>query len=285
MKQGLLITGSSGFVGTYAKKDFENKYDVHTVSLRSNFTDELFEGIDAVLHLAGKAHQMGKTDSQEYFTINRDLAFSFAEKAKRNKVRQFIYISSTKVYGDNVTTVLDEYSECHPTDPYGESKFLAEQDLLKLEDSDFTVSIIRPPLIYGFGVKGNLDRITSLIEKLPIIPFGGIQNKRSMVYLGNLTALIDKIIKSNASGIFIAGDDDSYSTTQLVDSILKHRGLRKKNVALPGFLIQLIKFIKPSIHNRLFGSYQVDNKSTNKRLDFKPPFSFDQGIKKMIEKI
>ena len=282
----MLITGSSGFVGTYAKSVFVEDYVLSTFSLRSELNEgAVFNEIDVVLHLAGKAHQMGKTDPQEYLIVNRDMAVSFARKAKENNVKHFIYVSSTKVYGDNVSEVLNEFSECKPTDPYGESKLLAEQELLKLADENFIVSIVRPPLIYGYGVKGNLDRIISLIEKLPVIPFGGIQNRRSMVYLGNLTSLIHQIISKKADGIYIAGDDDAYSTTQLVDSILKNRGISKKNVTLPKILVRLIKYVKPQIYSRIFDSYEVDNKDTNRRLGFKPPFTFDEGIKKMTNKI
>lgn len=282
----LLITGSNGFVGQYATSYFQDKFLIETLSLRKPLKDEsVFDKVDAILHLAGKAHVMGKTDPNEYFQVNRDLAVSFAKKAKENKVRQFIYISSTKVYGDNVKGVLDEFSECYPTDPYGESKLEAEQELMKLANEDFIISIVRPPLIYGKGVKGNLARISKLIDKLPILPFGGIKNRRSMVYVGNLTAMIDHLINTQVKGVFIAGDKKTYSTTDLVETILKNKGLDKKNVALPKILLKVIKMIKPGIHDRLFDSYEITNIKTNKRLNFNPPFSFEEGIKEMITNI
>jgi UDP-glucose 4-epimerase len=285
-KKKLLITGSSGFVGRYATGYFKDSYDVETLSLRNKLAgNSVFQGVDSILHLAGKAHVMGNTDPQEYFDINRDLAVSFAQKAKDNGVSQFIYISSTKVYGDDNSSILDEFSTCQPNDPYGESKYEAEQELLKLNDTAFTITIIRPPLIYGKGVKGNLARISKLIDKLPIIPFGGIQNKRSMVYVGNLTALVDHVINNRSQGVYIAGDDKAYSTTYLVETILKNKGLSKKNVVLPKFLLSLIRTIKPKIYSRLFDSYEVTNTKTNKRLNFNPPFSFEEGIKEMITNI
>ncbi len=278
----IIVTGSSGFIGSYALPKLQQYFKVETVSLREITIDSIgFKDTNAILHLAGKAHQMKKINSDEYFRVNHRLTLRLANKAKTEGVSHFIFISSVKVFGDIANVLLNENSICMPSDPYGESKLAAEKGLLELVDKDFTVSIIRPPLVYGPNVKGNLEVLTKLIHKLPMLPFGNIQNERSMVFVGNLTALIIKIFQNPTNGIFIAGDANRNSTSNLVETMMKHMGVNKPNITLPKSLLMVIKYLKPSIYTRLFESYIIDNSSTNKKLSFIPPYSFDEGIKEM----
>ena len=279
----ILVTGASGFVGKYALKPLNEKFELEIVSLRNTKVEQIdFSKIDTILHLAGKAHQMEKIASDEYFKVNHRLTLSLAKKAKLAGVNHFVFISSVKVYGDINNQILDEQTECLPTDPYGKSKLAAELGLLKLSDENFIVSIIRPPLVYGPNVKGNLERLYKLIEKLPFLPFGGIQNERSMVFVGNLTALIIKIIESKKQGIFIAGDQEYVSTTRLVNTMMDSMKVKKPNITIPSFVWKLIKQIRPAIYVRLCESYKINNSLTNSRLNFKPPFRFEEGIEAMI---
>ncbi len=281
----ILITGASGFVGSYALPFFEDKFNVQKVSLRTTPIDEIsFTEISTVVHLAGKAHQMKRINPEEYFKVNHKLTLRLAKRAKKENVKHFIFISSVKVYGDNINTYFDEDSECFPTEPYGKSKLLAEKDLLSLNDENFIISIIRPPLIYGPNVKGNLKKIRALIERLPILPLGAIQNERSMVFVGNLTALIIHIIELKPKGIFIAGDNSRKSTTELIEIMMKHMRVDKLNIALPFIFRHILKILKPSIYTRLFESYIINNHKTNKRLAFMPPYSFEEGIKSMVSR-
>lgn len=283
MKYSILITGASGFIGSYAVKELQKIFNISCVSLRKTPIDKInFKGIDVILHLAGKAHQMTKIDPNEYFDINHKLTISLAKAAKENGVKHFIFMSTVKVYGDVNDKVFDEFSECHPTDPYGESKKMAEEDLLKMLSSDFAISIIRPPLVYGPNVKGNLKRLQKLITQLPYLPFGKIDNERSMVFVGNLTALVILIIENVATGVFIAGDKSRVSTTILIDTMIKAMGIDKKNLSIPEIFRQTIALIKPDLYSRLFESYIIDNTKTNKRLNFIPPYSFEEGVKIMV---
>lgn len=280
---GLLVTGASGFVGQYALEYLKKEFEVRTVSLRKIDVNEVdFSGIDQILHLAGKAHQMELIEDDIYFEVNHRLTVAFAKAAKAAGVSHFVFVSSVKVYGDRVREVLDETSECHPSDPYGQSKLAAENDLLKLQNKNFIVSIVRPPLVYGPKAKGNLDRLANLINRLPFLPFGSIQNERSMVFVGNLTALFICILRTRLSGIFIAGDQKYASTSHLVDTMIKQMKVNKKNRTLPGIFWKLIKQFKPGIYTRLIESYKIDNSITNKRLNFSPPYSFEEGIAAMI---
>lgn len=279
----LLITGASGFVGTYAVPVFQEKYKVAIASLQKIQVDSLdLPKIHAVVHLAGMAHRMERIDPAIYFQVNRDLTLELAKKAKNEGVKHFVFVSTVKVYGDTNEMFLNEKSPCTPTDPYGQSKWEAEQLLQELETKDFKVAIVRPPLVYGKNVKGNLERIIRLIKKLPVLPFGNINNQRSMVFVGNLTALILQILDRQESGVFIAGDKAPASTTQLIKAINDSLCLDKPIVSLPSFMRFLVKKGKPELYSRLFENYVIDNTATNAVLDFVPPFTFEEGVREMV---
>jgi UDP-glucose 4-epimerase len=204
-----------------------------------------------------------------------------AKKAKASEVGQFVFMSTVKVYGEETNVAYSESSKCYPEDEYGRSKLKAEYELLKLEDENFKVSIIRTPIVYGFGVKANIKSLISLVNKIPILSFGGIENKRSMVYVGNLCHLLDEVIVQQKSGIFLASDDKPLSTTKLIELIAKNLDKKVYLVKIPFFEI-LLKLLKPSFHKKLYGSLEVDNTITKEKLDLKNPYSVENGIKFMI---
>ena len=281
----ILVSGVSGFVGQRFLSWAKDKYIVDTVSLRTTAISDIdWEVYDVVLHLAGKAHQMQKIDEQIYFNVNFHLTKDLATKAKKQGVKQFIFISTTKVYGDSIQDrLLNEQSPCIPTDAYGESKLKAEQALLTLEDSNFIVSIIRPPLIYGMGVKGNMLRLLELSNKRYPLPFKAINNKRSMVYIDNLIALIHHTITLAASGLFIAGDKSPISTSYLIEHIYRSQNKKLNWFKVPPGMRFILKKIRPSIYQRLFGSFVIDNNISNKQLNFVPPYSTEYGIEEMVK--
>ena len=279
----ILVTGSNGFVGMRFMQINEGRYDLLPVSLRSGNIDEIdLSGVDAIVHLAGKAHDMKLNDEAVYFKINYKLAKELADKAKASRVPHFIYISSVKVYNDNTFDILNENSACNPTDAYGRSKLKAEQYLLSITSEDFKVSIVRPPLVYGPGVKGNMLRFLELVRNRSMLPFGKMSNRRSMVYVDNLVALINRIIDTGSKGIFVAGDEKPISTETLLRLMAEAMGKKLKLIAMPGISRGLLKLMKPSIYRRLFGSFVIDNEETNKALNFVPPYSTREGIQKMV---
>jgi UDP-glucose 4-epimerase len=241
------------------------------------------QGVNTIVHLAGKAHEMQPIPDSIYFKVNFELTKALAERAKTAGVSHFIYISSTKVYGDEINGVVNEDSECLPTDAYGKSKKMAEEFLLSMQSPDFTVSIIRPPLVYGPGVKGNMIRLLEIAEKNIPLPFGNTGNARSMVYLDNLVALINRVIEKKAAGIFIGGDASPLSTDSLISLMRKSLGKRPGLITLPTFMRKILKQIRPAMYIRLFGSFEVDNTSTNQKLNFVPPYSSEQGISEMVK--
>lgn len=278
------VTGSTGFVGQRYMRVPHNGHEKISINLRSETPDQMdLQGVNTIVHLAGKAHEMQPIPDGIYFKVNYELTKALAERAKTSGVSHFIYISSTKVYGDVINGVVNEDSDCLPTDAYGKSKKMAEEFLLSMQSPDFTVSIIRPPLVYGPGVKGNMIRLLEIAEKNIPLPFGNTGNARSMVYLDNLVALINRVIEKKAAGIFIGGDVSPLSTDSLISLMRKSLGKRPGLITLPAFMRKILKQIRPAMYFRLFGSFEVDNTGTNNKLNFVPPYSSEAGISEMVK--
>jgi UDP-glucose 4-epimerase len=278
------VTGASGFVGRRFIDYNKDRYDILPLSLRDRKISDIdLSGVDVILHLAGKAHQMHPVADQLYYEVNYGLTKELAESAKAQNVPHFIYMSSTKVYGEYMKEVIDEKSPCNPTDAYGKSKYQSEELLRFLSTELFKVAVVRPPLVYGPGVKGNMLRLLELAAKNYPLPFGNSRNLRSMVYIDNLVELINNIIYKRANGIFLAGDSKPLPTDQLISLIRKNMGKKEDLVTIPAIFRGLLKIVRPAMHTRLFGSFVVNNSATNKTLGFVPPFSSEQGISEMVK--
>ena len=278
----LLITGSSGFIGSYFVNKYNDKYQIQKYSfLKDNINTLDYHNLNTVIHLSALVHQMGGASKEEYERVNVTQTLSLAHKAKESGVKHFVFMSSVKVYGEETDIAYREDSLCKPEDEYGRSKLKAEIELQKLEDSIFKVSIIRTPIVYGYGVKANIKNLINLVEKVSILPFGGIENRRSMVYIGNLCNLIDVVIDKKISGIFLASDDKAISTTRLIELIAKELNRKIYLVKVP-FFETLLKVVKPDFHKRLYGSLEVDNNKTKEILDFKNLYTVEEGVRFMI---
>jgi nucleoside-diphosphate-sugar epimerase len=280
----ILITGANSFIGTSFKK-YSVFRDTDVVSLIGKSAGEIdFRKYEVVLHLAAIVHQSKRISENEYFKINRDLCLQVAENAKRAGVRQFVFMSTLKVYGNNPggNELRNENSLCFPDDSYGRSKYEAETGLKNLEGDDFKISIIRTPLVYGDGVKANMLNLVKLVDRVSILPFANTKNSRSFTYIENLVSFIDRIIELNRSGIFIAMDENALSTTELIILISKYLDKKVHLFPLPGVIIRLGSIVYPSIFDRLYNSLEVDNTQSKNVLNFSPPFSTEEGIKRMV---
>lgn len=277
----ICVTGASGFVGqrfTALNKD----HTITALSLRDAAWEETdFSGFDCILHLAGKAHDMNNSDVSAYYKVNVALTEKLVQKAILARVPHLIYISSIKVYGDRVTSVINENSPYNPNDDYGKSKQQAEE-LLNACSDKINIAIIRPPLIYGPGVKGNMKKLIELSKKNIPLPFGNIDNKRSIVFIDNLVELMTTIINQQATGTFIPLDGEAVSTTKILKEIKKSLGLKPRLIKIPGLLKKIIARIKPDLYIRLFGNYILDDSQTRKQLNYSPKHTFEEGIKKMV---
>jgi UDP-glucose 4-epimerase len=276
----VLITGANSFIGTNFRKISENQ-DITEVSLKDITPEQIdFSNIDVVLHLAAIVHQSKKIEKEKYMAVNRDLCVRVAELAKSAGVRQFIFLSTVKVYGKYIpgSDPWNEDSACFPDDDYGISKYEAELALKKIEDSEFIVSIIRTPIVYGPGVAGNILRLIKLIESFPLLPFFKVNNNRHYTYVDNLIGFIDRIIEVKASGTFITMDEFALSTTYLV---LYLSGLLNKKIILftvPDLLLKSLVAWKPEIFERLYRSFYLDNSRTKKILHYAPLFTTEEGL-------
>ncbi|MCT7636421.1 NAD-dependent epimerase/dehydratase family protein [Aliarcobacter butzleri] len=279
----LLITGSNGFIGNYFINNYKSKYNIKTFSFLKDDINTLdCNTIDIVFHLSALVHQMGGASASEYEKINVIQTIELAKKAKESGVKHFVFMSTVKVYGEETNSKYTENTVCNPEDDYGKSKLKAEQELQKLEDENFKISIIRTPIVYGYGVKANIKNLINFVNKVPVLPFGKIKNKRSMVYIGNLCHLVDEIIIQKKSGIFLACDDEPLSTSKLIDLIAKNLAKKTYLIKIP-FFESLLKILKPSFHKRLYGSLEIDNTITKEKLNLKNPYDVEDGVRLMIK--
>lgn len=284
--KSILLTGASGFIGQRYLSYNASKYKIKSVSLQSTQVEDIdFRGIDAIVHLAGKAHQMTPIEDHIYYDVNLHLTQKFAQAAKQAQVSQFIFISTVKVFGEETTGSegLKETSPCKATDPYGKSKLQAEGVLQEMNDEQFQVAVVRPPLVYGPGVKGNMLRLLNLSMKGRVMPFGGIENERSMVFIDNLIELINSVTDQRANGIFHAGDRTPLSTSTLINSINKHMDNKGRLIKLNGIFLRILRWLKPGLVQRLWGSFKIETDQTNRQLNFNPPYESEEGIRQMVE--
>ncbi len=280
--KNILLTGANGFIGSYFRNKYNTKYNMKSFSfLNDNFNELNLLDRDTVVHLSALVHQMGGASKVEYEKVNVTQTITLAKKAKESRVKHFIFMSSIKVYGEETDIAYNEKSACNPMDDYGKSKLKAELELKKLEDEYFTVSIIRTPIVYGYGVKANMKSLINLVNNIPILPFDKIDNRRSFVYIGNVAALIDTIIQKQKGGVFLASDDMTISTTGLIGLISKELGRKRYLIKIP-FFEALVKILKPELHKRLYLNLEIDNTMTQKSLNFKNKYTLSEGIKYMI---
>lgn len=200
----ILITGANSYIGTsfenYIKANFPNGYTVDTVDMIGGaWRDKSFAGYDTVFHVAGIAHQKEtKENAHTYYEVNRDLAIETAKKAKAEGVGQFIFLSSMSVYGKDVGVISSDTAPA-PKSNYGRSKWQAEQALSEIADDNFKLCVIRPPMVYGKGCKGNFQTIIKIVKKSPVFP--RIKNERSMIYIDNLSSYVKMCIDGTLCGV------------------------------------------------------------------------------------
>lgn len=278
----VLLTGASGFIGAAFYKRYHTSFEIETVSFQKELEQIEMGSADTIVHLSALVHQMKGASEKAYREINLNKTVYFAAKAKASGVKQFIFMSSVKVYGEESETAYNEKSPCQPRDPYGQSKLDAEKALLALADERFKVAVIRTPVVYGEGVKANILKLIKLVDSFPVLPLGAISNRRSMIYVGNLTHLIAEIIKQEEKGIFLASDDQPLSTSGLIERISVALDKPLFLIPFPPFEIGL-KLLKPLLYQRLYGNLCLDNTATKEKLQLRNPFSADEGIRRMVQ--
>ncbi|WP_213335308.1 NAD-dependent epimerase/dehydratase family protein [Enterococcus casseliflavus] len=249
----ILITGANSYIGTSFENfmaQFGEDYQIDTIDMRGNsWREKDFSGYDSLIHVAGIVHVKEKND-QLYYQVNRDLAVETAKKAKKDGVKQFIFFSSMSIYGMD-TGVITKETKPNPKNAYGKSKLAAEELLKELQADDFQICVLRPPMIYGPNSVGNYSRLAKLAKKTPIFP--KVNNQRSMLYIGNLSAFLKLMIDTTLSGTFHPQNKEFVNTSEMVKLISKVNNLNL--FLVPGFgeiIKKLSKYF--NILNKIFGS-------------------------------
>lgn len=274
----ILITGANSFIGTsferYIKDNFSSDYYIETVDMiNPGWREKSFFGFDSVYHVAGIAHSdTGKVTEERkasYYKINTDLTIETAKKAKADGVKQFIFMSSSIVYGDSApigkTKLITKDTPVSPANFYGDSKVQAENGLKRLADDTFKVVILRPPMIYGPGCKGNYPILRKFALKLPFFP--KVKNERSMLYIGNLVEFVRLMIENEEEGIFWPQNSEYSNTSEMVKQIAEANG--KKICLVSGFswILKILSHITALV-NKAFGSLTYDKTMSSYSSDY-----------------
>ena len=310
----VLITGVNGFIGktlsdelvikgfnvngtvrSVMSVDFPGaitKFVIKDIDSKTDWQNAL-EGVDVVIHLAARVHVMKDTAIDalsEFRRVNVEGTLNLARQAVEAGVQRFIFISSIKVNGEG--SILGQpytpEDQPAPVDPYGISKREAEDGLRQLaSETGMEVVIIRPPLVYGPGVKANFQSMMRWLDKGIPLPLGAIHNQRSLVSLDNLIDLIVTCIHHPAAAnqIFIAGDGEDLSTTELLQRMAAALGKKAWLIPVPSFILEWGASLvgKQAITQKLCGSLQVDISKARDLLGWKPPVSVDKALRKTAQ--
>ena len=227
--KNILITGKNSYIGTSLENWLmrePDKYKVDTVDMKDGSWKETdFSPYDVVFHVAGIAHVSSDPKMEDlYYKVNRDLTIETAEKAKAEGVKQFIFMSSIIVYGDSSSSkrIIDRNTVPTPSNFYGNSKLQAEEGIKHLESDDFKIVVLRPPMIYGKGSKGNYPKLANMAKKIPVFP--DIDNERSMLHIDNLCEFIKVMIDYEETGLYFPQNKEYVKTSELVRTIAEVHG-------------------------------------------------------------
>ena len=252
----ILITGANSYIGTsferYINENYPDDYAVDTVDmLDGGWRDKSFAGYDSVFHVAGIAHQKEtKNNAHLYRKVNCDLAIEVAQKAKAEGVGQFIFLSSMSIYGMD-TGVITKETVPNPKSCYGRSKWEAEQAIMPLSDEAFFVCILRPPMVYGKGCKGNFNGVCRLVRKSPVFPY--VKNERSMVYIDNLSSFVKMCVDRHLSGVYFPQNREYVATMTMARGIAEAMNKKLRFDRLTGWGVYILRLFYPAA-KKGFGS-------------------------------
>ncbi len=292
----ILITGADSYVGTSVERYLleyngvrgREHYRIDTISLLDEtWKNYDFAPYDAVFHVAGIAHaDVGRVSEETkklYYRVNRDLALEAAAIARDQGVKQFIYMSSVIVYGESAPVGgkkhITQQTPPAPANFYGDSKWQAEEGLRRLETDSFHVAVLRPPMIYGKGSKGNYPVLSKLAGKLPVCP--AVVNERSMLYVENLAEFVRLLIDSGRGGTFYPQNAEYAVTAEVIRMIAQVKG---KRVYLWRILNPLVTIAirlggKPGgLLNKAFGNLTIDQSLSRRDFDGYQIYSLEESI-------
>ena len=275
----ILITGANSYIGMsfqkYIVENYPNDYVVDTVDMiDGSWRSKDFSGYDSVFHVAGIAHSdNGKISAEKeklYRSVNTDLTVETAKKAKADGVKQFIFMSSAIVYGDSApigkNKIITRDTPVSPANCYGDSKVQAENGIRPLNDDNYRIVILRPPMIYGKGSKGNYPLLAKIALKTLVFPM--VNNQRSMLYIENLCEFVRLMVENDEQGTFWPQNAEYSNTSELVSLIAEAHG--KKVLLVKGFGWALKIMSKATgLVNKAFGSLIYDMSLSEYKQDYR----------------
>lgn len=278
----VLVTGISGYVGVNFKKWVQdNNIDVELVYMsikNDQWKFEEFSQYDAILHLAAIVHS-SNVKKRDYYRINSDLTFEIAKKAKESGVRHFIFFSTLSVYGLEEGNI-DRYTKTNPINDYGKSKLDAENRILSIQNEDsFKIAIVRSPLIYGSNAPGNFKKLLFIINVSPI--FFKFKNRKSMIFIDNLSSFLYTLIANENNGIFIPQNEEYINTTTIYENIRAGQNKKTILIPIPLWLMKKLKN-KSKLVTKIFGDLTVDNDYLNLPNEYKK-LSFSETLNKIYK--
>ena len=289
----VLITGAGSYIGTSFEKYVNDLYpdmlQTETLDmLQGSWRDKDFGSADIVFHVAGIAHSdVGKASEEEkarYYAVNRDLAVETAQKAKAEGVKQFVFMSSAIIYGDSAPIGTEKMitadTEASPANFYGDSKWQADKAVRELADEGFTVTVLRPPMIYGRGSKGNYPVLAKMAKKLPVFP--NVENKRSMLYIDNLCEFLARVMIRGEGGVFHPQNAEYTRTSDMVRMIAEASGhhIAVSRIWNPAVRLAMLIPGKPrDLANKAFGNFAIDQSLSTYDFDYRAI-----GLKASIER-
>ena len=299
----ILITGINSYIGNsleryltmYQKEHNEAAWQIDRISLRDGTWKQVsFVGYDTIFHVAGIAHaDIGKVSEEAkamYYHINCDMAEQAAAKAKAEGVKQFIYMSSVIVYGDSAPVGKRKHitamTKPDPANFYGDSKYQAELKLQKLQADDFQIAVIRAPMIYGKGSKGNFPMLVRLAAKTCVFP--NIQNERSMLYVENLAEFTRRLIEAGIGGIFFPQNAEYVTTAEMVRLIGEMLGRKVRLWRILNPFVVLSSKTPGKIGrltNKAFGSLTIDTELSSIDKNHSSPNITDYQVYSLKESI
>ena len=265
MKENILITGTNGYLQNHISHFLKkNDYNTNCISLRNNeWKKKNFKEFDTAIHLAGIVHQKKSINLKNYIDVNARLTYDFAKKCKADGIRHFIFFSTMSVYGENGSLKkeieIKDKKKTNPNTNYGISKLYAEKLLWKLNDDNFKITIVRPPMIYGKDSPGNFYSLIKIGKIFPIFP--KINNKRSAIYIDNLSNYIDMIIRKKHYGILHPQDPDYLSTNYVLKLVAEYFDNKIYFLKIPWLFLSLLNnlTIFKKVYGNLTYSRNIDN--------------------------
>ncbi|MEM9162081.1 MAG: NAD-dependent epimerase/dehydratase family protein [Cyanobacteria bacterium P01_F01_bin.4] len=320
--QTVLVTGATGFIGGHLLPVLSQECGKIVAAVRSEDgqpfeasvrwvvvgeidgqTDwqAALEGVDTVVHLAARAHQIKDTSADpegDFQRVNVQGTANLVRQCVEHGVKHFVFISSIGAMATLSATQLTVDAPCHPDTPYGRSKFDAEKAVIELAGDAMTWTILRPTLVYGAGNPGNMERLIKLVDKGLPLPFGAIENRRSFIYVGNLVDIIVRVMTHPhaINQVFLASDGEDLSTPALIRALAEcvDKPCQLLKIS-PGVLrlggrlgdgLQAVLGrpigLNSETMERLLGSLFVDNSQLRSRLDWQPPYSLATGLQRTL---